>query len=1018
MNRFAPNKARLGCPLAFGLIGLLLLHSDQTDAAVSTASRSFFGPDDFLVTGWQTEDGLPENTITSIAQTPDGYLWLGTFSGLARFDGVRFKIYDSANTPELESSRIVSVYPDAKGRLWVLSEFGHVARIEGEKISKLTAADGVPSSGIRWLVTDASGQLWATDDQSKTNYFSVLNDRFTLFEDTVPFVWRLGLITDAEGHGWMNGQNLVAQVGPKERRDYPYPPQIPAGGECVIGPAQGNGIWLVSERTAANLRAGAWMILSTNLPRIGSYSVLSEDASGSLWIGTWNQGLFVVNRTGKVEPVNLGKNPRPPAIRVIFHDNEDNVWVGTDALGLLRFKRRTFHHLDSASGLSADLVRSVGETSQGDLWVVTTAGVDSLSRTNGSFTKRLSLPIEVSWGVLPDRRDTIWVSTYGAGLHRYFDGQDLLLKSPQTTPRWSPHGTVLFEDSAGEFWFGSPEGLFRVVDAHLEGRETPVIKNRMDVRAMAEGKNQSLYVGLNGSGLLVRENGEWKQFGLGTGLNNEHVWSLHADSEGDLWIGTVGGGLCRYRAGKVHSYNFPETTLPRLITCILEDEDQFLWLGSNRGIYRVAISDLNAVADGRLTDLNTIRFGKDDGLPTGECFGGVQPSAFKARDGNLWFATYAGAAWVNPREVRVNPRAPAVLIENVRINSRPVESFRVREKQTIKVPAGSERIEFDFTGLSFTAPERIRFRYSLIGHDSSWLESGVDRTVRYSRLTPGAYRFNVIAANASGVWNRVGASVGLIVAPHYWETSSFKCLLVLVGGTLLIGAYRLSLARQRTIERMRLRIASDLHDEVGSNIGSIALKTELMQANHAFADDRVELAEINQVALQTAHEVRDVAWFINPQFDTTREMVLRMKDVASRMLAGRQWTFEESGTNDDRSLSLEYRRNVFFIFKEILHNIVKHSEAGRVRICVEKNDKWLKVTVQDNGRGFSTESENSGHGLRNLQRRADDLGGNIAVKSKVGEGTEVELFVPLRARRRFFARWFNVPETRDTGEFL
>lgn len=560
---------------------------------------------------------------------------------------------------------------------------------------------------------------------------------------------------------------------------------------------------------------------------------------------------------------------------------------------------------------------------------------------------------------------------------------------------------VLFRESNGQMWMGTSAGLFAVNDKEIT--KVTLGRGAADVRAIAEiGGN--LYVGLNGGGLFARENGKWRGFGKAEGLVDGHIWSLGASDDGQLWVGTVGAGLFRFGGGRF--LQIKDTSLPRLITFILEDDFGYLWLGSNEGLFRAALVDLNASAEGRTQRVANSHFDRLDGLPGSAFVGGLQPTAHKDRSGKIWVPTLAGVGVVDPGALPMQGRSVFATIDEVRIDG---DSKRLRTAaeesvglgrfnrgnyRPIIAAAGAEQFEFRFTGPDFISPERLRFQYRMEGQDSEWLDAGATRSARYSRLAPGEYLFRVVTVNRSGVWNRRGAAVTLIVEPFFWQTAAFQCLVVLFGGAALIAVYRYTLWRQHEIARLRLRIASDLHDEVGSNLGSIALKTEMLQTTGGLAVDRRDLEDINTVALRTANEVRDVAWFINPGFDTFSEMGMRMREVAGRMLARLDWQFEFP-EETDRKLTLEFRRNVFFIYKEILHNIVKHARARRVTICARNEAGHFVLEVRDDGCGLGA-GDQPGQGLGNMARRAREIAGEIEVESAPEGGTVIRLKAPYR----------------------
>jgi signal transduction histidine kinase len=392
--------------------------------------------------------------------------------------------------------------------------------------------------------------------------------------------------------------------------------------------------------------------------------------------------------------------------------------------------------------------------------------------------------------------------------------------------------------------------------------------------------------------------------------------------------------------------------------------------------------------------LRCVAYGKADGLATVQCNDFAKPAAWKGRDGRLWFATIKGLAVVNPRALgNVDSQPPPVLIEEMVVDNRAIYGplsggFGAG---LVKVPPGRGDLGIRYTGLSLQVPERVRFKYKLEGRDTEWVDAGDRRFAFYSNLQPGPYRFQVAARNNDGVWNEAGAELAFVLLPYFWQTWWFKLVIAAALGLAGWTVYRFRAARYRQIERLRVRIAADLHDEIGSTVASIALLSKLGQRVSAPEADRRELTEITRIAEQTAHNIREIVWFINPDYDTLPEMIARMKDVAATMLGGLEHRFEAPHDPEPVRLSLEFRRDIFLIFKETLHNIIKHAQASRVEIQIKENKGELHLRIQDDGVGFDGQQASGGNGLKNLRLRMAQLGGKVEVRSTPGCGTTVSL---------------------------
>lgn len=569
------------------------------------------------------------------------------------------------------------------------------------------------------------------------------------------------------------------------------------------------------------------------------------------------------------------------------------------------------------------------------------------------------------------------------------------------------------EDRSGAIWVGGFKGLSRIQAGQVThfSRWNGLSSER--VWALAEGVPGNLYVGTSGGGLNVRRGERFTAYTRQQGLPDDHIRALYMDAEGWLWIGTQTGGLSRFREGSFFNFATRGGIPARSIGPMTEDRVGRLWMVSSLGILCVSRRELNEFAAGARREVSYVTYDRNDGLATIEV-GGVQPACLRARDGTLWFGTTKGAAWVNPDNLPHNPTPPPVIIEEVRVDDKPiklpqskrtddrVKGFAVGSSSaksdaesgspTLTLLPRQRRVEFRFTGLSFTAPSKVQFRYQMENFDPEWIPSATARSASYTRLPPGNYRFRVTACNDSGVWNETGAALGVMVLPPFHQTWWFRVSVLAVAAAGVGAVFLIRVTRLKQLAHLRARIAGDLHDEIGSNLGGIILLSELTQQTKGLpAEAGSSLQEINATAQRSAAVMRDIVWFLNPDFDTPADMVSRMREFARTLLNGVECQFEVSDLSSTQRLSLEFRRAVFFSFKEILHNIMKHAGATRVRIRISMTGRQYMLRVEDNGCGFNPQAKGTGQGLRSLRQRAAEIGGAVSFTSEPGRGTAVEL---------------------------
>jgi ligand-binding sensor domain-containing protein/signal transduction histidine kinase len=767
---------------------------------------------------WQAEQGLPQNSAQALCQTRDGYLWIGTEEGLVRFDGARFTIFDTKNTPGLKANAIQALLEDRSGALWIGTSGGGISRWKDGQCTAYTTADGLSSDFVSSLLEDRSdahsvgegGAIWVGTLGGGVNYFkdgkfTALTTQnglshnlvFTLLQDRMGDVWigtngggvnRLhnGVLT---AYTTQNGlsHNLVRAL--LEDRD----------GAIWIG-TFGGGLnrFKDGKFTAFTTENG----LSHNL--VWS---LREDQLGTLWIGTFGGGLNRF-RDGVFSTFSTKNGLSSDLVRSILEDREGTLWVGTVG-GLNCFKDGIFTTFSTLDGLSHDVVRTLteksapvnagkgirgNETPNKEMWIGTFGGGVNLLKGGRAqaWTARTGLSSDIIYTLLEDRSagenaGTLWIGTNGGGLNRLHNGTITTYTTKNGLANDVVY-TLVQERSTGALWIGTNGGgLNRLADGKFTNYTTKDGLSSNNIRTMLEDRSGALWIGTVGGGLNRLQNGTFTVFTTANGLAHNNVRSLFQDGEGTLWIGTVGGGLSRYKDGTFTSFTTANGLFDDVVHCIVEDDYGYLWMSSNKGISRVRKGDVNAFAERKLTNIPCESFGITDGMRSAECNSG-NPAGWKDSDGHLWFATMAGAVTVNPGAVlsRANSLAPPVIIESI-----VADSVRLDVSSPATAQAGAEKFEFYYTATSLFAPERVKFKYLLEGYDKHWVDAGTRRTAYYTNLQRGRnYRFRVIACNNDGVWNETGAVVILYLTPHFWETWWFYGLCALALVSVGTGAYR------------------------------------------------------------------------------------------------------------------------------------------------------------------------------------------------------------------------------------
>lgn len=583
------------------------------------------------------------------------------------------------------------------------------------------------------------------------------------------------------------------------------------------------------------------------------------------------------------------------------------------------------------------------------------------------------------WSAHADRGGRVWAGSWGQGLF-VREGEGAFARAPG----WPADATIvtaLHEARDGTLWAGTERGLARRDGAAWTWIAGPLAQ----VRTIAEDAAGALWCGTSGGGLARVEAEKVTIFRRAEGLPNDFIWALHAEPDGTLWIGTFGGGLCRWKDGRFSTLTTAHG-LPSNVICHLAEDGADFWISSFAGIFRVRKDALQRCADGLEKSLACLTLTQADGLATLECSGGFQPAGARTADGRLWFPTSKGLAVIDPARIVPQTLPPPVIIERALVDDHDHAPGR-----PLVVPPGRHRVEFRYTGLSFAAPERVRFRHRLATLDEDWVDAGALRSATYNYLPPGRYTFEVLAGNGDGVWSPEPAALAFTVRPQFWQTWWFRLAAVAALALVLVAAYRLRMRQLAAIQQVRFRIARDLHDEVGANLGSIALLSRVLEQQPNAAD----AGDVRRIATRTVEMLKEIVWLTNPAHDRLSELVPRMREAVRQMLPGIAHEFVAETLPGELILPPAWRHHLLPILKEALHNAARHGHPRKVRVVLLVDRRNLELRIEDDGCGFDPAAVIPGDGLLNLQRRARDMGAVLDLGARPGGGTIVRLCVAL-----------------------
>jgi hypothetical protein len=619
--------------------------------------------------------------------------------------------------------------------------------------------------------------------------------------------------------------------------------QTPTNGESDVNVAYltsptGDDCLVVANQKVLRLRNRRWMaeleswreLVSANPAYMDDYT----DSKGRVWLRSFRLGLFYAHRDGAAHQLTSREGLPNDRISCWFEDHEGNIWLGVDRGGLVRLREKRVQVIGVPQGVQVPAISSVCEDLERNIWFGTFGGglyrwhEDQLQTFSPSEQNNL----KSFFSIYPDHENRLWLSAGNENLHRLVNGRIEEMSDPA-------HGIKsLLVDRQGRLWIGRQIGLACWTNGVLVNFSAGGGFDRVDVRAIAEDRRGVLWFGTGNGRLWKYEDNRFTSFQAGDAFESQAIRSLLPDEDGTLWVGTFRGGLLRFKDGRFTRYTTREGLPSDVICQLLSDGLDRLWIGSHKGIFCIPRKSFYELEDGTILSLPCVSLGLDDGLPTLECTGNYQPCSWRSDDGRLWFATVKGLVRVDPAEISLNPVAPPVVIEEIQLNGKPLGARNLSRRTHLDVPPGKHQLDFRYTALSFIAPDRVRFRYRLVGFDNDWVQADTKRTAHYGPLAPGRYAFEVAACNNDGVWNTQAASVGLVVLPQFWQTWWFQGLsaaavLGALFGTVRITATRRlrrrleSLQQQRAVQRERERIAKDIHDDIGAGLTHIVLQSSL-----------------------------------------------------------------------------------------------------------------------------------------------------------------------------------------------
>lgn len=813
---------------------------------------------------WDSEDGLPQNSVMAVLQTSDGYIWFGTQEGLVRFNGKGMTVFDSTGTPGMPGNYIRVLMEDREGALWFGTDVGGVGRLRDGKFTRFDRSNGLSFNRVFALCEHPDGSIWVGTNGGGVNI--IKNNVVSVFK--LPGISKsqyvLALCADHDGNVWIGtrgGGLIKVKNSTRDIEYYTRAHGLPDNDVRAIFECSRGHLWIGTTRGGVGLfnpKDNSFEIFDFTHGFPGkTITAIYEDRHGNIWFGTMENGLVrFANGTFSRYTSEMGLSN--DVVMSISEDREGNLWIGTDGGGANQLKDGKFTVLDKKQGLSGDVVFPILQSSTGDIYLGTeSGGVNRLK--NGKITvydRDVGLPNNMVISMSEGKGGYLWLGTHD-GLSRLNIETGAIKTFTEADGIAENYIYCVSETSDGALWFGTGEGELN----RFENGITTVLTMEdgltgNPVVAIFEDSGKNLWVGVDGDGVMRITDGKITVFSTDDGLSDDTAYAFHEEENGTLWIGTWQGGLNRFKNGKFTACKKENGLFDNRAYRILEDNLGYFWVSCNKGIFRVSREELNDFCDGKRPSVNSTAYGKDDGMKSAECNGLTQPAGCKTEDGRLWFPTLKGVVIIDPENTKNNTLPPPVLIEKVVVGERELLPLR-----SIQLEPGSKNIEIHYAALSFVAPEKVKFKYKLEGFDTAWRDADDRRKAFYTNLHPGYYRFRVIGCNNDGLWNNTGATLDFTLKPYIYQTWWFYVIcavgLVFTG----FGVYRFRVRQLRRREEELERLVTCRTDEIKkANEELEQLLQSLKKANEVARKER-EIAEAanrskNHFLARMSHEIR------------------------------------------------------------------------------------------------------------------------------------------------------------------
>jgi signal transduction histidine kinase/ligand-binding sensor domain-containing protein len=970
--------------------------------------------DHFVTDTWRTGDGLPELAIEALLETSDGYLWVGTQEGLARFDGEHFSVFDHVNTPPLRSDFILMLAEDAQHTLWIGSESGLVMRSVDGTFRSFTEKDGLHVTRVACGMSDVDGSVWVGGTGGIAH---IVEGRVVESFDARDELDRVtDIASDHAGSIWIVARGHLNRLRDGKIEHFSIADGLSENVTRVIIDKNHQPQILTNTPTIFRLSQGRFEQGSPQgIPKSERIRTIHEDRDGTIWYLSDTQGLFRTRKFpngGQFTEKGFGDI----RLELLYEDRAGNIWLGSLGRGLIRLHDGSFNTLTKRDGLVGDGALSVLVEKSGTAWIGTASGLTRLNADAVSqFSTADGLPSNHVSSLASDHSDGLWIGMRGNAVSHLRKGKidrTLVLKLPLVGNVVS----AVFQDSQGRLWMGTTgAGLVLNTGDALHYFTNGDAQAENYINAIMEDSRGDVWIGTN-NGIWNVHDGKIDTHPLNDAAARWTITSIYEDPQNRLWVGTMAGGLKKVQGGVISEYG-REKGLPDTINNILSDDGGNLWLGSNRGIVRIPSDQIEDIVAGRRDRFEATLFGEADGMRIAETISGNQPTSWRADDGRLWFVTGEGVGVVDPKRIERNTRPLKPIIESLRADDKSIDLAHA----DFKLPAKTSRLEIRFTAPDLVSANAMQFRYRLSNYDDTWSYVGNERVARYVNVPPGTHRFELQARRDYEDWSAAAAGVDFYVTPMFHQTPWFYAALAFAALAILWLLHHLRiqwLRMESAVADERRRLAGEIHDSLAQGFTAISVQIEAALGRLARAPDMAisHLRLARDVAGTSLAEARRSVWNLQTTTSSVSSLLTSIRSTCEQVVFGYRTVLAINAVGKPWIANPSIEQNVVRIVQEAVANAVHHGEANEVQVNVAYKLTHLILTITDDGRGFEVgkcqSTANRGFGMKSMLGRTESLHGRMDIQSVAGVGTRIELTIPRSNLLRHLPGMFTTTGSR------